>query len=86
MSWTSSPEAVLGTLLQKDVVSAVESLAATPELMERCSAAVSATLLPALTSLLTAASVDNDMRYRGLKLLYDILLLFIGDAGDSGPC
>ena len=71
---------------QKDVVGAVESLASTPELVEQCAGAVAARLLPALTSLVATAGDDNDMRYRGLKLLYDILLLFLGDTSASGVC
>ena len=62
----------------------VEIICSTPSLVEACQEAVAARLLPALTSLVEAAGGDKDIRYRGLELLSDILVLFIGDSSAPG--
>lgn len=74
----------MGAVLQGAVLSVVETLCSTPELVEACQGSVASNLLPALTSLVAASGSDKDIRYRGLELLSDILVLFIGDSsGDS---
>jgi hypothetical protein len=67
------------------VLEAVENLSTTPGLAEGDSGAkaVAARLLPALAALVAAARGDADTRFRGLKLLYDIIALFIGDYDDG---
>ena len=64
----------------------MENLSATPGLAEGgdCAEAVAGRLLPALAALVAAARGDADTRFRGLKLLYDIIALFLGDY-DDGP-
>ena len=70
---------------QRQVLEAVENLSATPGLAEgeRCAKAVAGMLLPALAALVEAARGDADTRFRGLKLLYDIIALFLGDYDDG---
>lgn len=71
---------MVSAVLQAAVVSVVETLCSTPELVEACQGSVAASLLPALISLVAASGGDKDIRYRGLELLSDILVLFIGDS------
>ena len=67
------------------MLEAVENLSTTPGLAEGegGAQAVEGRLLPALAALVAAARGDADTRFRGLKLLYDMIALFIGDYDDG---
>ena len=63
----------------------MENLSATPGLADEGgrAQAVAGRLLPALAALVAAARGDADTRFRGLKLLYDIVVQFLGDYDDG---